>query len=87
MVPRRYVHVREPSGAVGTVTRARDHRRGRTRGQAGQNPDITCSSSSVGYSACHSMGTALLQPFLKPGRVGPDGCASLSLQVQPFRLI
>eukprot|EP00964_Phaeocystis_antarctica_P131328 scaffold95221_cov36-Phaeocystis_antarctica.AAC.1 len=28
MVPRRYVHVREPSGAVGTVTRARDHRRG-----------------------------------------------------------
>ena len=42
MVPRRYVHVREPSGPVGTVTRARDHRRGRTLGQVGQNPDITC---------------------------------------------
>eukprot|EP00964_Phaeocystis_antarctica_P041959 scaffold24026_cov39-Phaeocystis_antarctica.AAC.1 len=42
MVPRRFVHVREPSGAVGTVTRARDHRRGRTLGQVGQNPDTAC---------------------------------------------
>ena len=49
MVPRRYVHVREPSGAVGTVTRARDHRRGRTLCQVGPRYTLACTSVLSGF--------------------------------------
>ena len=72
MVPRRYVHVREPSGAVGTVTRARDHRRGRTLGQVVQNPDIACISPALGRAdvptradACRRVPTARMPPVKK----------------------